>query len=670
VSVNPPIASSNINRSRTSIKAAPPRPEAGGYLLASPRSPRPSADQHQPARRTPVESEPIGPRRVRPAASRRGKPHRRIIVVLLALLLAVGAVTWRLVNVQVLDSATYTDWGTPQRQASVALVADRGSIVDRNLNALAVSDDRPTVWIDPALVVDAGATGTALAQILDLDAADITERIVAGGRFMYVKRQIEPEVGAEVLALGLKGVVVENEVTRLLPNGRDFARGVIGRVDTDQIAVTGLELQYDELLTGQAGFESYERGRDGTLLPTGEHEFQAATSGQDLVLTIHRETQWLAEEILIEQVEATEAAGGIAVIMRTGTGEVLASAGVKRDAETGIARPASYNMAYLDVYEPGSVNKVFTISAALEADLVEPDTVFDVPWFYDYADKTFAEPFNKGAGQLTVQEILARSSNIGTIMIAEQVGPQRLRDHLFDLGFGRFTGADGAPTVPDESRGMVSDEFHGTELATIAFGQGVALTPVQVAAAYNTIANQGVYVAPTLVRGTVDTDGELHTWPSAPGRRVMSAETANELTTMLEAVVDHGTGKLAAVDGYQVAGKTGTAQKASEGGYSETDYMSTFVGFVPAEQPQLTILVVLDTTTPRHLAGDVAAPLFSELADYVLQTLRIAPSRPTDPASTDPASTDPASTDGTGTDGTGIDLSQFEEAAARNGSVN
>ncbi len=566
----------------------------------------------------------------RPAAARRGRPQRRILVVMLTIVLAVGVVAWRLVNIQIIDTATYTEWGNPQRSALVELEAGRGSILDRNLNALAVSDNRPTIWIDPALVDDPLATATALATVMDVDAQELAQRIASGGRFLYVERQVEPSLGSAVLELGLGGVVVRQEPSRLLPNGADFASGLIGRVDIDQIALTGLELQYDDLLRGVAGFESYERGRDGTLLPSGNREFQAATSGEDLVLTIHRETQFLAEQILIDQVEATESRGGVAVILRAGTGEVLASAGVKRDPETGIASPAPYNMAYLDVYEPGSVNKVFTVSAALEAGLVRPDTEFDVPWLYDYSDKTFVEPFSTGTGLMTVQDIVSRSSNIGTIKIAELVGAERLRDHLDALGFGRFTASDGARSVPDESAGMIPDEFFGTELATIAFGQGVALTPVQVAAAYNTIANQGRYVAPTLVRGTVDQEGELHTWPTAPGRQVMSEETAAKLTVMLEAVVVDGTGVLASVDGYRVAGKTGTAQKPVAGGYSATDYMSTFVGFVPAGRPELTILVVLDTESPRHLAGNVAAPLFSQLADYVLQTLRVPPSRPTE----------------------------------------
>ncbi|MCP3933913.1 MAG: penicillin-binding protein 2 [Actinomycetia bacterium] len=556
--------------------------------------------------------------------------------MLVVLVLAVVVVGWRLVHIQVLDRETYTQWGTPQRLTEVELDANRGAILDRGLQTLAVSDERPTIWLDPKLVVDPAATANALATVTGIDERSILDKIERGGRFAYIVRQTDPEIGEAVLALGLAGVVVDSEAARLLPNGDYFARGMLGRLDVDHVALTGLELQYDDLLRGQTGWESYERGRDGTLLPTGEHSLQAATQGKDLVLTVHRETQFLAEQILVEQVENTAAKGGVAIVLRSGTGEVLASAAVSADPESGRARPAAYNMAYLDTYEPGSVNKIFTVSAALEAGLVRPDMEFYVPEQYEYADKVFLEPFSKGRGELTVEQVVARSSNIGTIMIAEMVGPERMRDHLWDLGFGRFTGMDGSATVPDESAGLIPDTFFGTELATIAFGQGVALTPMQVAAAYNTVANGGVYLAPTLVRGVVD-EGELQTWPVAPGRRVMSDETAGQITEMLTLVVSEGTGRLASVEGFTVAGKTGTAQKPVLGGYSETDYMSTFVGFVPAQDPELTILVLLDTATP-HLAGEVAAPLFAELADYALQTLRVAPTQ-AEPVPVDSTST-------------------------------
>jgi len=560
------------------------------------------------------------------AKRRRGQPKRRLIVLMLLLVALMLLTAWRLVVVQVLDVEAYIEWGATQRVRTVEIEATRGSILDRDGHALVLSDGRPTIWADPQQIEDVAFVASQLEAVLGTEPGVLAEKLARSSNFVYLDRQVSKEVGATVASLQLPGIFVDEEATRLSPNGADFARGLLGSVDVDQVAISGLELQYDALLSGEAGWETYERARDGTSLPSGSIDGVAATRGDDLVLTIHRETQFLAEQILAEQVEAQSAAGGYAVIMRTATGEVLAAAGVSRNNETGVAKPAAYNMAYLDTYEPGSVNKVFTISAALEAGLVTPDTAFDIPREYRFADKTFVEPFNTGVGELTVSQIVSKSSNIGTVQVAELLGNDRLYTYLLSLGFGSRTGIDSAAAVPDESAGLLlaSSDWFGTELAAISFGQAVALTPIQVAAAYNTIANNGVYVRPTLVRGVLDAEGVMHTWPFDEGRRVMSSETATQVTAMLEQVVANGTGTLAAVDGYRVAGKTGTAQKPVAGGYSATDYMSTFAGFVPASDPELTIVVVLDTAE-TYLAGQVAAPLFSELAGYALRVLRVPP---------------------------------------------
>jgi cell division protein FtsI (penicillin-binding protein 3) len=547
------------------------------------------------------------------------------------LVLLIGIAGWRLVNVQVLGADTYVEWGVDQRVRTIEISGARGSILDRDQHALVLSDQRPTISADPSLIIDPVATAAALVAVLGGDVAELTAKLSGSSRHAYVSRQVESDVAESVMALGLRGVFTQVEQARLRPNGDDFARGLLGLVDIDENALTGLELQYDALLTGVAGWETFERGRDGTELPSGVTSGEAATRGDDIVLTIHRETQFLAEQILIEQVEATFASRGYAIIMRTGTGEVLAAASVSRDVETNRASPSSYNMAYLDTYEPGSVNKVFTVAAALEAGAVSPETVFEIPREYEFADKTFREPFSTGVGELSVSQILSKSSNIGTIQLAELVGKDRLHDMLVSVGMGSYTGPNGQQMVPDESAGILvpSSEWFGTELAAISFGQGLALTPIQVAGAYNAIANGGVYVRPTLVRGAVDHEGVMHRWPIDSGRRAMSAETADLVTTMLEQVVSDGTGRLAAVDGYHVAGKTGTAQKPVLGGYSETEYMSTFAGFVPATDPELTIVVVLDSAE-TYLAGVVAAPLFSELAEYALRTLRVPPTQQAD----------------------------------------
>lgn len=562
----------------------------------------------------------------RRAKRKRGRPQRRLVVLMLLMVGLLGVSAWRLVDVQVLGADVYVEWGTTQRVRTIEIEATRGSILDRDGHALVLSDSRPTIWADPQQVEDIASTASQLELVLGTEPGAIAERLARDARFVYLDRQVSDEAGAAVVELGLPGIFVDAEPSRLSPNGTEFARGLLGSLDIDHRAISGLELQYDALLSGEAGWETYERGRDGTSLPSGAIGGVAAARGDDLVLTIHRETQFLAEQILTEQVEAQSAAGGYAVIMRTATGEVLAAAGVSRNDETGVASPAGYNMAYLDTYEPGSVNKLFTIAAALELGLVTPDTEFDVPREYTFADKTFVEPFNSGVGELTVSQILSKSSNIGTVQIAEMLGNDRLYGNLLSLGIGARTGVDAAAAVPGESAGLLlpSSEWFGTELAAISFGQAIALTPIQVAAAYNTVANGGVYVRPTLVRGVLDAEGVMHTWPFDEGRRALSTETAAQVTKMLEEVVANGTGTLAAVDGYRVAGKTGTAQKPVAGGYSATEYMSTFAGFVPASNPELTIVVVLDRAE-TYLAGQVAAPLFSELAGYALRVLRVPP---------------------------------------------
>ncbi len=290
---------------------------------------------------------------------------------------------------------------------------------------------------------------------------------------------------------------------------------------------------------------------------------------------------------------------------------------------------SSHTPAYSQMFEPGSVNKTFTVAAAIEEQKVRPMDLFSIPPQYEFADKVFSEPYYSVPQALTVGEILAKSSNIGTIQIAETIGRDGLYRYLRGFGFGDLTGPGGTATVPGESPGLLhpAQEWHGTGLATISFGQGVAVTAVQLAAAYNTIANDGVYLSPSLYRGTVGPDGGFHSADTSDRRRVVGADTAAAVREMLGTVVTDGTGTLAAVDGFTVGGKTGTAQKplVDRPGYSETAYMSTFAGFVPAMQPELTIVVSIDEPADQHVAGVVAAPVFSEIAEYALRVLRVAP---------------------------------------------
>jgi len=549
---------------------------------------------------------------------------------MLATLVGMVLLGGRLAQVQVLDRSTYSDLGTRQGTSTHEIVATRGAILDRNLSVLALSDERPTIYADPHLVVDPVATAAELSLVLDIDEETIAARLASDRRFVYVARQVSLEDRDRVAELALPGVAFLEESTRLHPNGDDLARGVLGSLDIDQNPLSGVEAQFGELLAGSEGLAEERIARWGMALPVGSRVYESAQAGHDLVLTLHTETQWLTEQSLLAAVEASGAKGGMVVVLEVGTGEILALAGASRDPETGEVRVSAHTPAFSQVFEPGSVNKTFTVAAALEEGTVRPLELFSIPPRYEFADKVFSEPYYDIPQALTVSEILAKSSNIGTIQIAETIGRDRLHSYLRRFGFGPYTGPGNTATVPSESAGIVhpADDWHGTGLATISFGQGVAVTAVQLAAAYNTLANDGVYLAPSLYRGTVSSDGQFHPAEAGARRRVVTADTAAIVRDMLATVVTDGTGALAAVDGFAAAGKTGTAQKPLEdaAGYSETAYVSTFAGFIPADQPQLTIVVSIDEPAEQHVAGVVAAPVFAEIAEYALRVLRVAPS--------------------------------------------
>ncbi len=541
--------------------------------------------------------------------------------------MALATLGARLVQVQVLDRDTYAALGERQGTAQWELESVRGAILDRNLNLLAVSDNLPTVWADPRLVTDPYQTAAVLASVLDIDADVIAERLASDRHFVYVARQVSSEDGLAVQEMQLAGIGVRGESSRLRPNGDDFARGLLGATDIDQNPLGGAEKQFTEVLDGTDGREVARIAQSGMPLPTGTELFEPVSHGDDVVLTLHTQMQWVAERSISEAVKATSAKGGMVVVMQTDTGDVMALAAVARDRDTDEVRPVAYNPAYTDAFEPGSVAKSFTVATALEAGLTTPVEVHSTPSAYTFADKEFIEPYSKPSADMTTSEVLVHSSNIGTIKLAERIGATELQRSLRSFGFGRLTGTDDAPALPGESRGILraAKQWRGTDLATIAFGQGIAITAIQLTAAYNAIANDGVYVTPRLVLGSVGSNGALQPADRIPTRRVLSERTAQQMQTILAEVVRSGTGKRAAIDGYQVAGKTGTAQKPSpDGGYSSDAYTSSFAGFLPADRPELTVVVVLDEPD-EYRAAIVAAPVFAEVAEYALRMLQVSP---------------------------------------------
>lgn len=569
-----------------------------------------------------------------------GRPvtRRRLWVVLAGVVVVFGLVTARLAELQVLNPDRYVATGEQQRFRSQVLAADRGSILDRNGEELALSMPQVTVYTDPRFVAHPADVAADLAPILGVDEARLRAELEGdrdGDSFGYLARQIPDAVADDVRAYleraEVDGVYLTEEPTRFTPAG-DLARSVVGEVDIDNNGLSGIEAQYAEQLTGTPGEVVLEASIDGKTIPSGAQRERPAVRGDDVVLTLDRSLQYEVERIVSEQVEAVGAESGTAVVTDPSTGEILAMTSVIASDE-GTVVPIADNRAVTTVYEPGSVMKIITIAGALEAGVVEPDTTLRVPDAVTIADKTFTEHDPHGTVSWTVADILTHSSNVGTIKVGQALGREGIEDSYRRFGFGARTTLE----YPNQQAGHLPpvEEWWTTSAGTIPIGHGVSATPLQVLMAYNVIANRGTYVPPTLVRGTVDPSGDRRLAPPAEGRRVVSERTADEMNLMLRDVIAAGTGQAAAVRGFTPAGKTGTARKVQpNGGYTNengvTEYMSTFVGFVPAEDPVVSIIVVIDEPAGGeggYTGGMVAAPAFARIAEFALRTGEVPPPR-------------------------------------------
>jgi cell division protein FtsI (penicillin-binding protein 3) len=523
--------------------------------------------------------------------------------------------------------------GRSERIRSVDLPGDRGSIFDRNGRELALSIPQTTLWTNPHLVTDPMREAEALAPLLGQSVGDLQTKLSRNASFVYLARKVDDNTAAKAAAMKLDGVFSLQEPKRFLPDGQ-LAAPLLGSVGTDNTGLSGLEHQYDRVLSGRAGKLIEESDPRGGEIPGGLHQYQPAARGDDLVLTIDQSMQYETEQVLASEIVAANAKGGMAMVMDSKTGDLLAAANLVRSDGTPGSPPvvsAPSASTFTQVYEPGSVNKLVTISAALQAGLIKPNDRFLVPDTMRVGDATFHDAESHPPEQWTVTDILANSSNIGTIMIAQRLGKARIDQSLRTFGFGQTTDIN----FPGESAGLLLDpgKWSATSIGTVPIGQGVAVTATQMLAAYNTIANGGEYVAPRLVKTTIDSHGRQHPAPPSPVHRVVSPQVARQMTTMLGEVVRVGTGMSAAVaDGYSTAGKTGTARKplANARGYMDGVYVSSFAGFVPAEQPALTGIVILDETS--QFGGAVAAPVFATIARYGLQEFRIPPPPPVGPA--------------------------------------
>jgi|GEM_PF-237069 len=554
---------------------------------------------------------------------------RRAMALLIVLSLGLSAVILRLTQVQAVSASQYEKLGASQRIRTIKLAAERGAIFDRNGVDLAVSVNQQTVWANPKVVTDPAGYAAKLAPVLNVDAKTLTERLSDKAHaFVYLARKVDDATADAVKKLDLKGVDFVPESKRFYPSGT-LAGPLLGSVGIDNDGLAGLEVQYDKMLAGKPGELTVEQDPEGRTIPQGVSRLEPAVRGSDLILSIDQSLQYELERALVDAVASSTAKGGMAIVEDTQTGGILAMANVTGDG-AGAARPstaAEHNRAITDVYEPGSTNKVITISGAIEDGLITPETHFTVPDKLPMADAVFEDHEPHPPINWTTTDILVNSSNVGTIMIGEKLGKIRIDHYLRAYGFGKKTNVG----FPGEPAGLLLDPEHWyvTSLGTVPIGNGLSVSPLQMLQVYVTLANGGMYKSPKLVEATIDSDGVRHPVPTEAPHRVVSEATAGKLVTMLAQNVMSGTGTNAVVPGYFAAGKTGTARKPLEGGRGYSgQYMASFAGFVPAQDPRLAAVIVLDEPTPIY-GGQVAAPVFARIMQYALRLERIPP--PTNP---------------------------------------
>ncbi|MSO59487.1 MAG: penicillin-binding protein 2 [Ilumatobacteraceae bacterium] len=519
-----------------------------------------------------------------------------------------------------------------QRTRTVTLRADRGGIFDRNGHEIALSVPSQTLFVDPRMVVDPIGTAHALAGLLQLTPereAKIQQVLVdKKSSFLYLARQVDKSTAQAVLALGLPGVSSDEEPLRVVESG--VAGAVIGRTDPDGVGTAGLELQYDKLLAGIDGVSVRELDGSGNSMSNAAGSTNSGKPGDDLVLTIDKSLQFQTDQALIQRVTQLSAKAGTVIMMNSRTGEIYAMSNVRRSLD-GTVGLATGNFAAVEAHEPGSVAKVFSVSAALDLGRTTETSSYKVPGTLRMDKFTIRDAYPHGLVSMTTRDIVRESSNLGAVKISETVTLEEKHDYLRAFGFGEKTGLQ----YPGESRGILrpTKDWYGTQKITVDYGYGYATTPLQMLAGVNVVANGGTYVAPKLLKATIDEDGVIHEAALSATHQVLKESTATTMTSLLKEVVCAGTGKLAQVKGMKVAGKTGTGYKAQTNGTYTTNtggrkYFASFVGYFPADDPQITMLVSIDEpngNTHDRFGGTAAATVFSRLAEVAIHELQISP---------------------------------------------
>ncbi|HEY0633567.1 MAG TPA: penicillin-binding protein 2 [Thermoleophilaceae bacterium] len=500
-----------------------------------------------------------------------------------------------------------------QQVEDVTVAARRGTITDRNGVELAVSENSITVFADPRIVKDPGGTASRLSVFLGRPYQELFTKLSDRSKgFVYLARKLPLQKGALVQKLKIPGIGTTEEPRRVYPQGA-LAGQLLGSVGVDNYGLTGIEQSLEKKLHGKDGKRRIVN--DALGKPVSIVDSRRAQAGQDVQLTIDANIQQRVESILAGVGRTFSPKGATALVLDPRDGSILALANwpAHDPSKPGAPSYLTQDRAVQTNYEPGSTFKAFTVAGALEEKLITPNSVFNLPVNLQVADRTITDAEVRGPVTLDVAQILAQSSNVGAVRIGQRLGPKRFDKWVRRFGFGASTGID----LPGEQAGIVLKPSHysGSSIGNLPIGQGIAVTPIQMATGYEAIADHGVIHRPHVIAGD-----------PAPARRVISRRTATQVSRMLEGVLAAGgTAQEAQVAGYTLAGKTGTAQKAISGGYSKSDFIASFIGFAPARNPRLLVAVMVDTPRGNYYGGVVAAPVFQKIVSFALPYLRIPP---------------------------------------------
>ncbi len=553
----------------------------------------------------------------------------RIIMIGTVFGLLFLSVVGRAFYLQILQHENLVKKADKQHQHKVDLTPARGSILDRNGTTLAESIHMDSCYAEPRRIKDVDGTAGVLAPILGIPKDELVARLSVNKSFTWVERWLAPEVATRVKNMKLPGIGFAPESKRFYPN-MEIAAHVVGFTGRDPNGLEGIELKYDSTILGNTGYMITERDALGRNIAIKSTVIKDSSPGKSVILTLDKTIQFIAEKELAKAVTENNAKSGMVLVMESDTGRVLAMANYPTfnpNAYSRYSLTQLRNHVVADSYEPGSTFKVFTIAAAIDSGTVKATDVYNCEnGIYQIAGKTIHD--DHPHSRLTVSEVIKYSSNIGSAKIGFKMGGEKLSSYLRNFGFSSRTGID----LPGEASGNLKRHMYGIDLATISFGQGVSLSTIQLASALSAIANGGNLMKPYLVEQILDDNGAVvQKFEPQLVRRVVSPETAQKVTRMMETVtVDGGTGTKAALDGFRVAGKTGTAQKVDPVTHTySSKRIGSFVGFVPADKPKLTIAVIIDEPQGVKYGGVVAAPAFRGIAQNVLAYLKIQPNMPT-----------------------------------------